>query len=106
MSPLPLPSDQDASGRTLGDEEIAAVTAALRSGTLTSTKGAFVKQLENRWAATLGVRRSCADPSVAVLACQSSSVNDGPTHTCASVTHSAKARTRLNRPGAVVQTLH
>ena len=37
-----LPSDQDASGRTLGGEEIAAVSAALRSGTLTSTKGTFV----------------------------------------------------------------
>ena len=46
--PLPLPSDQDASGRTLGEEEIAAVAAAIRSGTLTSTKGAFVKQLETR----------------------------------------------------------
>ena len=44
--PLPLPSDQDASGRTLGEEEIALLTAAIRSGTLTSTKGEFVKQLE------------------------------------------------------------
>ena len=44
--PLPLPSDQDATGRTLGDEEIALVAGAIRSGTLTSTKGEFVKQLE------------------------------------------------------------
>ena len=35
-----LPSDQDASGRTLGEEEIAAVTAAIRTGTLTSTETA------------------------------------------------------------------
>src|SRR5207302_1159764 len=28
---LPLPSDQDATGRTLGDEEIAALTEAIRS---------------------------------------------------------------------------
>ena len=48
--PLPLPSDQDATGRTLGDEEILLLTEAIRSGTLTSTKGAFVKQLEARWA--------------------------------------------------------
>ena len=48
--PLPLPSDQDSSGRTLGDEEILLLTEAIRSGTLTSTKGTFVKQLEARWA--------------------------------------------------------
>jgi len=53
---LPLPSDQDASGRTLGDEEIQLLTAAIRSGTLTSTKGAFVKQFENRWAELCGTK--------------------------------------------------
>jgi perosamine synthetase len=47
---LPLPSDQDASGRTLGEEEIRNLTDVIRSGTLTSTKGNFVKQLEARWA--------------------------------------------------------
>ena len=40
---LPLPSDQDASGRTLGSEELELLSKAIRSGTLTSTKGAFVK---------------------------------------------------------------
>jgi dTDP-4-amino-4,6-dideoxygalactose transaminase len=66
--PLPLPSDQDATGRTLGDEEIALVTAALRSGTLTSTKGAFVKQLESRWAAVCGVQHAhaCSHGSAAI----------------------------------------
>jgi perosamine synthetase len=66
--PLPLPSDQDATGRTLGEEEIALVTAALRSGTLTSTKGAFVKQLEERWAAAMGVRHAyaCSHGSAAI----------------------------------------
>ena len=44
---LPLPSDQDASGRTLGEEEIRNLTDVIRSGTLTSTKGNFVKQLES-----------------------------------------------------------
>jgi hypothetical protein len=40
---MTLPSDQDASGRTLGGEELEALAAAIRSGTLTSTKGTFVK---------------------------------------------------------------
>jgi perosamine synthetase len=66
--PLPLPSDQDASGRTLGDEEISLVTAALKSGTLTSTKGAFVKQLESRWAAQCGARyaHACSHGTAAI----------------------------------------
>ena len=49
-SVLPLPSDQDASGRSLGQEEIAAVTKAILSGTLTSTRGEFTKQLEIQFA--------------------------------------------------------
>lgn len=58
-----LPSDQDASGRSLGDEELAAVAQALRSGTLTSTKGRFVKGLEERFAAQIGVRFAVATSS-------------------------------------------
>jgi perosamine synthetase len=54
--PLPLPSDQDATGRTLGAEEIAAVTRAIESGTLTSTKGQFVRTLEERFAAKIGAK--------------------------------------------------
>lgn len=63
-----LPSDQDASGRTLGDEEIAAVTTAILSGTLTSTKGTFVPELERRFAAMLGVKHAfaCASGSAAI----------------------------------------
>jgi perosamine synthetase len=53
---LTLPSDQDSTGRTLGDEEIAAVTEALRTGTLTSTKGAFVKRLEQGFASIIGAK--------------------------------------------------
>jgi dTDP-4-amino-4,6-dideoxygalactose transaminase len=66
--PLPLPSDQDASGRTLGEEEIALLTQAVRSGTLTSTKGTFVKALEERFAALLGVQHvfACASGTAAV----------------------------------------
>jgi len=55
-----LPNDQDASGRTFGGEEQQAVLAALTSGTLTSTRGSFVKQLENRFAESLGVAHAFA----------------------------------------------
>ena len=53
--PLPLPSDQDCTGRTLGAEEIAAVTECLRTGTLTATKGKFTRTLETQFAERLGV---------------------------------------------------
>jgi dTDP-4-amino-4,6-dideoxygalactose transaminase len=77
--PLPLPSDQDASGRTLGDEEISLLTAAIRSGTLTSTKGEFVKQLENRWAALCGVQfaHACSHGSAAIH-CAVAAINPEP----------------------------
>ena len=67
-APLTLPSDQDASGRTLGAEEIALVAQAIRSGTLTSTKGTFVKTLERRFADLLGVQHAyaCASGTAAV----------------------------------------
>ena len=65
---LTLPSDQDSSGRTLGAEEIQFLTDAIHSGTLTSTKGTFVKQLEHRFAALIGVKYAyaCASGSAAV----------------------------------------
>jgi perosamine synthetase len=67
-SRLTLPSDQDASGRTLGEEEILLISEAIRSGTLTSTKGVFVKQLEQQFAHLLGVKYAyaCASGSAAV----------------------------------------
>lgn len=58
--PRTLPNDQDATGRTFGEEEQSAVLAALASGTLTSTKGSFVKQLEARFAKQLGVAHAFA----------------------------------------------
>ena len=65
---LTLPSDQEASGRTLGEEEIALAAEAIRSGTLTSTKGTFVKRLERRFAELLGVKHAwaCASGTAAV----------------------------------------
>jgi dTDP-4-amino-4,6-dideoxygalactose transaminase len=63
-----LPSDQDASGRTLGEEELALLAQAIRSGTLTSTKGTYVKTLENDFARMLGVKHvhACASGTSAI----------------------------------------
>jgi len=57
---IALPSDQDASGRTLGQEEIDLLAEAIDSGTLTSTKGRFVRTLEQRFARLLGVNHATA----------------------------------------------
>lgn len=67
-APLPLPSDQDASGRTLGAEELELLAVAVRSGTLTSTKGAFVKTLERQFAELLGAPQvfACATGTAAI----------------------------------------
>ena len=56
----PLPSDQDASGRSFGDAELALLAEVLRSGALCSTKGSVVRRFERRFAATLGVRHAWA----------------------------------------------
>ncbi|MBT8202191.1 MAG: DegT/DnrJ/EryC1/StrS family aminotransferase [Acidimicrobiia bacterium] len=63
-----LPSDQNASGRDLGAEELALLETAVRSGTLTSTKGQFVAQLEQEFAELLGAGHAvaCASGSAAV----------------------------------------
>ena len=65
---LALPSDQDATGRTFDGSELALLAEVLGSGTLTSTKGNFVRTLEERFAATLGVRAAyaCSSGSAAV----------------------------------------
>lgn len=66
--PLVLPSDQNASGRTFGDEELDLLNRVIRSGTLTSTKGEFVKLLENQFAETLGARyvHACSSGTAAL----------------------------------------
>ena len=65
---MALPSDQDSTGRTLGDEEIALLSQAIRTGTLTSTKGAFVKELETRFAKLVGAKHgyACSHGSAAI----------------------------------------
>ncbi len=66
--PIALPSDQDATGRTLGDEEVALIAEAVRSGTLTVTKGPFGKRLEAGFADLLGAKHAiaCSSGSAAV----------------------------------------
>ncbi|HEX8287007.1 MAG TPA: DegT/DnrJ/EryC1/StrS family aminotransferase [Pyrinomonadaceae bacterium] len=65
---IKLPSDQDASGRTFGAEEIAAVTEVLNSGVLITTKGKYGKMLEADFAEKLGVKYAyaCNSGSAAV----------------------------------------
>lgn len=60
LPPLTLPSDQDASGRSLGREELALLEEAIASGVLTSTKGRFVRILEQRFAGLLGMPHATA----------------------------------------------
>jgi len=65
---IKLPSDQDATGRTFGAEEIAAVTEVLQSGTLITTKGKYGKLLEESFAKRFGVKYAyaCNSGSAAV----------------------------------------
>jgi perosamine synthetase len=53
---LSLPSDQTADGRMLGHEELENLRRVLDTGTLTSTKGNFVKTLECEFAGRMGTR--------------------------------------------------
>lgn len=72
IAPVPavrsLPSDQDATGRNLGDEELELLREAIYSGTLTSTKGRFVHAFEERFASMLGVKHAfaCSSGSAAI----------------------------------------
>ncbi|MFP7754074.1 DegT/DnrJ/EryC1/StrS family aminotransferase [Thermodesulfobacteriota bacterium B35] len=65
---LPLPSDQDHSGRTLAAEEVAAVARAIASGTLTSTKGTFVREIEQQFSRQIGVQHchACTSGTAAI----------------------------------------
>jgi perosamine synthetase len=55
-----LPSDQDSSGRNLGEEELAFLQEVIESGTLTATKGRMVKLLAEEFARMLGARHATA----------------------------------------------
>ena len=65
-----FPSDQDASGRQLGEEEILALATAIRSGTLTSTKGKFVKDFQSAFAKMVGAEfgYACSSGTAAIHA--------------------------------------
>lgn len=74
-----LPSDQDSSGRTLGDEELELLRQVIESGTLTSTKGKFVKQLEQQFAQKLGAKHAFACASgTAAIHCAVAAINPEP----------------------------
>jgi perosamine synthetase len=76
---MTLPSDQDASGRSLGRHELALLGEAILSGTLTSTKGRFVKTLEQRFAEMLevGFASACASGTSAIH-CAIAAINPNP----------------------------
>ena len=65
---ISLPSDQETSGRTLGQTEVDLVRQAIESGTLTSTKGAFVKRLERRFSELIRCSQTfaCASGTAAI----------------------------------------
>jgi dTDP-4-amino-4,6-dideoxygalactose transaminase len=65
---VPLPSDQDSSGRTLGQEELGLLAEAIKSAMLFSPKGRFVKELEARYAEAVGTRHAfaCSSGTAAV----------------------------------------
>ena len=65
---MSLPSDQNATGRSFGEEEMELLAEVIRSGTLFSVSGTFVKDLEKRFAEALGVKHAyaCASGTAAV----------------------------------------
>jgi dTDP-4-amino-4,6-dideoxygalactose transaminase len=69
-TPLGLPSDQDASGRTFGAPELERLRAVIESGTLTATKGVQTPELEARVGALTGRRHAiaCSSGTAAVHA--------------------------------------
>jgi perosamine synthetase len=60
---ITLPSDQDASGRSFGREEIDQLIKVIESGTLTCTKGTACATLEKRFAELLGAKYVIANAS-------------------------------------------
>ncbi len=76
---MKLPSDQEASGRSLGLEEIEAVREALHSGVLFSVRGRFVKGFEERFAEIVGARfASACSSGTAAIHCALAAVDPEP----------------------------
>jgi perosamine synthetase len=65
-----LPSDQDASGRSFGPDEIRLLTDVIESGTLTATKGTMVRKFADAFASSIGVAHAsaCSSGTAAVHA--------------------------------------
>jgi perosamine synthetase len=65
-----LPSDQDASGRSFGEEEFNLLREVLESGTLTAVKGRMTKRFADGFAAAVGSRHAsaCASGTAAIHA--------------------------------------
>lgn len=66
---IKLPSDQDASGRSFGKEELVLLQEVLDSGVLIGTSGTQVKKLEQELAARYGVSQ-CTVVASGTAACQ------------------------------------
>ena len=68
---IPLPSDQDATGRSFGEDELARVADALSSGCLTPTRGKHTKRFEEDFAEWVGAGHAiaCTSGSAAMHAC-------------------------------------
>jgi dTDP-4-amino-4,6-dideoxygalactose transaminase len=65
---IALPSDQEASGRSFGTEEVAELVKVIESGILTCTKGPACATLERRFSELLGAQYviACSSGSAAV----------------------------------------
>lgn len=63
-----IPTDQDASGRSLGEAELTNLSEVIASGILNGTKGKFVKELQAKFAAKLGVKHvyACSSGTAAI----------------------------------------
>jgi dTDP-4-amino-4,6-dideoxygalactose transaminase len=76
---MTLPSDQDASGRTFGAEELELLAEVLKTGTLTTTKGKFGKTLEKKFAEKMGAKHAYACTSgTAAIHCAIAAINPNP----------------------------
>jgi dTDP-4-amino-4,6-dideoxygalactose transaminase len=77
--PYALPHIKDASGRMIGDEELAEVTKVIRSGTLSQLHGTTVREFEAAFAERFGVGHAVATSSgTAALHCAIAAVNPNP----------------------------
>jgi dTDP-4-amino-4,6-dideoxygalactose transaminase len=69
-SEIHLPTDQDATGRNLGQPELNNLAEVIASGVLNSTKGRFVKEFQVNFAEALGVKYAfaCSSGTAAIHA--------------------------------------